>query len=165
MTNESQHEDELLAIELDGSKVSVSYVSSLLRLLQATLREVARSNDGTRPYFERRPHPMLLLPGVASGGNLAFRFAFADPRSSRPLDELSSMTFGSFLDRFVEFVRSLPQPGLWGGASRKPGPSRFESDVERRMHQLYRELRRASKVTMRFQGRTVEIEGDRMEIT
>lgn len=75
------------------------------------------------------------------------------------------MVFDAFLDRLADFVRGLPQPGLWGGASRRSAPRSFESDVDRRMDQLYRELRRSPMVTLRFREKTIEIEGDRMEIS
>ena len=164
MSDDGQDGDEWLGIELDGSTVSVSYLSSLLRVVEAPLREVARSDEGTRQLFERRPQPRLLVPGSSPGGKLSFRLTFADTKDARPLEEFSSTTFNAFLDRFEAFVRRLPQPGLWGGASRRPPASGFESEIERRIDQLYRELRRDPKVTMRFKGRAIEVEGDRMEI-
>lgn len=164
MTSESRPQDDadVLAIELDPGHVPVSYLSSLLRVVQAALREVAMSNELTRPQFARRPQPVLLVPSIMSNGDLTLQVTFS--RDSTPLRELSSQIFNAFLDRFSEFVRGLPQRGLWGGASYRPSKSHFESEVMRRMDQVYRELRRSPKVTVRFQGRSIEIEGDRMEI-
>jgi hypothetical protein len=153
-----------LVVQLTPSHVSVSYLSSLLRVVQAGLREVARSDDGTRRQFDRRPQPMLLLSGVMDDDGLRLHFIFADPSGDVSLTELSSRTFNAFLDRFTEFVRGLPQPGLWGGAALRSPPAPFESELARRMDQVYRELRRSSKASMSFQGRTIEVEGDRLEI-
>ena len=59
---------------------------------------------------------------------------------------------------------SLPQPSLWGGAARS-SPDRLDSEVSRRMDQIYAEVRRAPKVFLMFDNRTLEIEGTRLEMT
>ena len=166
MSRESRSgvDEGILTVQLDPSDLSVSYLSSLLRVVQAALREVARSEDGTRQRFDRHPQPVLRLSRLDTDDALTLHFTFADPQDGTPLNELSSQTFDALLDRFSEFVRGLPQPGLWGGAARRPPPGPSESELARRMGQLYRHLRRAPKATMRTQGRSIEIEGDRMEI-
>ena len=78
---------------------------------------------------------------------------------------LSTAAFDSFLDHLGKFVAGLPQPGLWGGAARRSPQEPFESELDRRMDQVYAELRRTSKVVLRFQARTLEIEGDQMVVT
>ena len=160
----SRRDPHTLAIQLSPGRVSVSYLSSLLRLVQATLREVARSNEATRGLLEQSPQTPLVLSGISNDGLLTLQLAFANPSDSSLVTELSSSTFDALLDRFTDFVKTLPQPGLWGGAARGPRQRDFESDLARRMDQLYRELRRSRKAAMRFGGRSVEIEGDRMEI-
>ena len=166
MSSESQSapDQELLEMKLNPSHLHVSYLSSLLRVVQAALREVAQSEDGTRHHFDQRPQPILVLSSLETDDDLTLHFTFADPRDSTPLGELSSQTFNALLDRFREFVRRLPQPSLWGGAA--PGSSQrpFESELARRMDQLHRELRRSTKATIRFRDRAIEVEGDRMEI-
>ena len=162
--NRSAADQELLEIRLSPSHLHVSYFSSLLRVVQVALREVSQSNDGTRRYFDKRPHPILMLSNLDTNDDLTLHFTFADSRDSTPLKELSSRAFNALLDQVGEFVRSLPQPSLWGGAARRPPQRHFESELKRRMDQLYRELRRSPKATIRFQNRTIEVEGDRMEI-
>jgi hypothetical protein len=154
----------VLAVRLSSGPVPVSYLSSLLRVVQAALREVALNTDGPRQQFERRPQPLLAVSRADGDGGLTVQLAFADPLDSRLLTELSSETFGAFFDRLGEYVRGLPQPTLFGGA--RTGPDRpFDSELMRRMDQVYRELRRAPKAALMFGGRTIEVEGDRMEIT
>ena len=160
-TGEDRHS---LSIELRQGSVSVSYLSSLLRLVQAALREVALSGDGTRERFDRQPQPILVLSRLSSQDGLTLQMTFVDPIDGTPLEELSSRTFDAFLDSLGRFVMSLPQPGLWGGAARRSPQPPFESGLSERMDQVYAELRRSSKVTLRFQTRSIEIEGDRMEI-
>jgi hypothetical protein len=165
MNTESGPDQDALAIQLAPGNIPVSYFSSLLRVVQACLREVARSDDGTRRHFERQPQPMLVLAGVVSNSGLTVNFVFTDPLDNMHLRELSSHTFNAFLDRLSEFVRELPQPGLWGGSRLSPPHTPFKTDLTRRMDQMYRELRRSPRVTLRFGGRSMEIEGDRMEIS
>ncbi len=163
MSEESTIEQALLSVTLEPERLSVSYVSGLLRELQVALREVALNTDGARHEFEKRPQPMLLL-WEPLGGETAMRFVFVAENGSTPLEELSAQVFGAFLDRFMEYLGSLPQPTLWGGAAPRPADKGFESDVMRRMDEVYRELKRADKAVLRFGSRTIEIEGDRLEI-
>lgn len=153
----------VLTIEIAQASVSVSYMSSLLRVVQAALREVALDTDGAREQFESRPQPLLAMPAPAGGDSIAISFLFVDPRDGNAMEELSAATFGSFLDRLQSHVTSLPQPSLFGGASRRPARD-ADTEVERRMDQVYAELRRASRVTLRHGGRSLVIEGDRLEV-
>ena len=166
MSNEkdSAMDDPYLAVELHHASVSVSYLSSLLRVLQAALREVALNDARTREQFSSRPQPVLVMPGVSKGEALAIEFAFVHPIDGTPMVSLSSATFDSFLDHLGKFIAGLPQPGLWGGAARRSSQEPFESELDRRMDQVYVELRRTTKVVLRFQARTLEIEGDQMVI-
>ena len=153
----------VLTIEIAEGSVSVSYMSSLLRVVQAALREVALSTDGAREHFERRPQPLLGMPSLAGGDSITMSFVFADPKDGSPMEGLSAATFDSFMDKLQAYVTSLPQPSLWGGALRRP-PRKADSEVDRRMDQVYAELRRASRVALRHGGRSLEFEGDRLEI-
>ena len=153
-----------LAIHLRITNPAVSYLSSLLRVVQAALREVARSDDGTRQRFDQRPEPTLLLSRLSTSGDLTLHFTFADPLDSTPLLDFSSQAFDAFLDQFIDYIKGMPQPGLWGGASTRPAQRGLTSELTMRMDQVHRELRRSPKATMMFGGRSIEIEGDRMDI-
>ena len=153
----------VLTIEIAERTVSVSYMSSLLRVVQAALREVALDTGGAREHFEARPQPLLAMPAPAGRDSIAMSFVFVDPQDGSPMEDLSAATFGSFLDRLQGYVTSLPQPSLFGGASRRP-TREAGSEVDRRMDQVYAELRRASRVTLRHGGRSLGIEGDRIEV-
>ena len=50
-----------LSVSIDASRVPVSYVSSLLRVVQAAIREVALTNDQARQRFSQRPRPILVI--------------------------------------------------------------------------------------------------------
>ena len=134
-----------------------------MRVMQAALREFALSSDDTRRQFQQRPQPRLVLSEPVARGRFTFQFSFIDPVSSRLLGQLSAQTFEEFLDRFGEFVRGLPQPSMWGGPARRSPQDPFQSYLTRRMDQVFREVRRSPRATLSFRGRTIEVEGDRLE--
>ncbi len=147
-----------LIIRLDAKRISVSHLSSLLRVLQAALREVARSNEDTRRVFDEQS-PILLLSWAGTDTNMSLQLVFADSSDSTPLAEFSESVFKAFVDTFGQFIRLLPQPSLFGGGRNIPR-SEFSSELSQRMHHVHRELRRAPKASVTFEGRSIEIEGD-----
>ncbi len=153
----------VLTVTLDFSVLSVSYLSSLLRILQASLREVARSIDDVRGRFDELPQPVLVVCQLDGGDDLTLQLVFTDADSGGPLTELSATVFGAFMDELGEFIRGLPQPGLWGRAALSP-PEPDAPELSKRMDQVYREMHRSSKSAISFRGHTIEIEGDRLEI-
>ena len=157
--------DYMLSITLPLGRVPVSYLSSLLRVVQASLREVAWNGEATYGSVREKSNAQLQVSRLEGEGELTLRFVFVDFDRQMTLKELSSRVFEQFLDGLVRFVQSLPQPSLWGGASRRLRLSDFDSEVDKRMGQLYRELRRSSVVRLAFRGRKLEIEGDRMEFS
>ena len=161
-TNDNQNR---LTLSLASGAVSASYLSSVLRVMQATLREVAQTETATRARFERRPSSVLLVSRVGDGPEFELGLFFAHPIDGKPLEQLSAMVFESFLVEFARFVRQLPQPSLFGGAARGSPRETDGSELARRMDQVHRELRRAERVTLGFAERTVRIEGESMEIT
>ena len=171
----------VLSIEIGEDSVSVSYVSSLLRIVQAALREVALDTDGAREHFESRPQPLLAMPALAGGDSITMSFVFVDPQDGNSMEEVSAATFDSFLDRLQAYVTSLPQPSLWGGALRRaaagsrhrgrpthgPGvrraPARVEGDVAARRRARWSSRatgwRSGSAVPLDFVDTAAQIEG------
>ena len=166
MTTESpSHTDtSLLELALDSNHLPVSYFSSLLRVVQAALREVARNDDSTRQPFIQQPQPVLLLTASVADDDLVMRFHFTDPLDSTPLTELSAQTFRSFVEQFGDYLKTLPQPGLWGDAIGGMQTRRHRSEIERRMDQLRLELRRFPKAKIGFEEHSISIEAGRIEI-
>ena len=154
-----------LVVELHDTSIPVSCLSSLLRVLQAALREIALNDAQTREQFSTRPQPVLVMPEVSKEEALSLSFAFVHPIDGTDMASLSSITFDSFLDHLGNFIAGLPQPGLWGGAARRSPQEPFASELDRRMDQVYAALRRTSKVVLRFRTRSLETEGDQMVIS
>ena len=167
MTAECQHQADPSELEiiLDTRHLPVSYVSSLLRVVQAAIREVGRNNDDTRQTFSQQPWPVLVMSTFSTEEDWMLRFVFTDPMDSAPLTRLSAQTFGEFMERLSQFLKTLPQLGLWGKSVAGSPHARYDSEVTRRMDELRQELRHFPKSRLTFGNRTIAIEGDQMEIS
>ena len=166
MTSKSrpQKEENLLEIAIDHDYLPVSSLSSLLRVVQAALREEARSNDDTRESFSQQRQPLLIVSTATRQGELSLRFSFTDPSDSAPLSQLSARTFGAFMDELSRLLKTLPQRGLWGEAAGGVPRRQYESEVARRVDQVRLELQRFPKARLSFNRQTILFEGGRMAI-
>ena len=166
MTTESPPESEarVLEIVIDSRRLPVSYLSSLLRVVQAAVREVARRAEGSRQSFDQQPQPVLHMEVDSRGEELALLFSFADPVDSSPLREISAAAFDDFVDQFAQLLKGLPQRGLWGGPVGGAQAGRYDSEVYTRLDQVRLEMRRFTKARLSFGDHVISFEGDRMEI-
>ena len=162
--SDTQTDPHLLSIAMDCRDLPVSYLSSPLRVVQAALRETARGSEENRQAFSQQPQPVLFLTAHVSDEDLVLRFAFSDPLDSSPLAELTERVSSVFLERFTEFLKGLPQRGLWGASVAGSQRRRYESLLARRMDQLRLELRRFPRARLRFDRHTILFDGDRLEI-
>ena len=153
-----------LEITLKATELPVSYFSTLLRVVQAALREVAKNGEGTRQAFSQQAQPILLMSMNSDAGTLSLRFHFADPTSDEALDSISEQSFYALMEKFLDYVKGLPQRDLWGDSTTGRVSPVFGTEVERRIDQVRRELRRIPKATIRFREHTLVIEGDRLEV-
>jgi hypothetical protein len=90
-----------LEIIVDREGLPVSVLSSLLRAVQAALREVARDSNDTRHAFSQQPQPVLHVSTFVSDGDLVLRFAFVDGLNSASLPHLSAQCFAAFMEQFA----------------------------------------------------------------
>ena len=154
----------ILEIALDAGYLSVSNFSSLLRVLQAALRVAAQGVDPASDPFSVPPYPVLRMFATREDDGLVLRLAFFDPLDSSTLHDLCERTFAFFLDRLSEFIKRLPQRGLWGGSVAGAQVRIGDSEVTKRLDQVRVELRRLGRTRVRFAGRTVTFDGDRVEL-
>ena len=114
--------DSRITLVLDAKSLPVSYVSSTLRVIQAALRDFARSVEGGEALFGGQPQPVLLLDAVTSDApDLVFELYFADPDDDTPMPELSAQAFEAFIVNFGKMLKRMPQRDLWGVMSSGSG--------------------------------------------
>ena len=166
MSTESrpQADAESLEIALARCLLPVSSLSSMLRVMQAALREVARSNEVTQRQFAQQTPPKLYTSAHLIEGELALRFTFADPSDSTPLPQLSVQVFTAFADQLAELVGNLAQRDLWGASVGGRKRQSYDSPVSRRLGELRRELRRFPRARVSFKDKAITFEGDRVEV-
>ena len=145
--------------------LGVSAMSSLLRVIQAAVRESARADAAARGLFEEPVAPSLYMT-VSSGedGSSELRFHFGMPDGSDLPSETSSNAFSAFITDLADRVKGLPQPGLWGGAAGGARRPQDETDVARRMGEVYAELRRLPRSVLSFGGREICVDGEQIEL-
>lgn len=166
MTSDNEgRTDYRLTLSLDGTSLPVSYISSTLRVIQAALRDFARSVEGGEALFGGQPQPVLLLDAAASDeSDLVFALYFADPDNDTPMPELSAQAFKAFIVSFGKMLKRMPQRDLWGVMSSGSGASRFDTETDRRLNELRTELRHFGRAVLRYGGRSITFDGDQLEI-
>ena len=154
-----------ITLVLDAESLPVSYVSSTLRVIQAALRDFARSVEGGEALFGGQPQPVLLLDAVTSDApDLAFELYFADPDNEAPMTELSAQAFEAFIANFGKMLKRMPQRDLWGVMSSGSGAPRFDTETDRRLNELRTELRHFGRAVLIYRTRSITFDGDQLEI-
>lgn len=162
-TTDSDMSGAELIITLKHKQLSVSSLSTLLRVVQATLRQIAMEDPKTRSLFDKSHTPALIVSPSVSGDAVSLRFTFADPSTNATMDDLSRDAFQAFITAFVWCLKSQPQRGLWGIPPKVPQRRRL-SKLEARVDQVRVELRRLSSASVIYGNHSISIEGDRIEI-
>ena len=160
--NSSKNKLSLYIYEKD---LSVSYISSLLRTLQAAIREIAISDGVIQNDFNEEKKHTLVISNLDFDIAFKFEMIFIDVLERKVNENLSKKVFNKFVLEFIAFIRTLPHPGLWGDASPKLWDPKSKSDVEIRMYQVYRELKRCSKVIIESGSKKIEIDGERLQLS
>ena len=163
-SQEGQISAEALEMVLESDPLHVSYLSSLLRLLQATIRLAAMERQATRTYFEHRPQPALALSTETREGHAHFSFHFVDPLQGTHLPELTQSTFEVFMSEFAQLLKESPQRSLWGISSRSPKRA-LPSELLRRLDQLRIQLRRVPRAILSYGEQRITIERNGIEIS
>ena len=156
-----------LILRLPLTTQPVSLLSSLLRTLQAAVRESALATPLGAQRLVEPPAPVLLASIRGPGGEdgLELRFFFAGPASSRPELELSETAFAAFMDTLEQTLKAQPQRMLWDVPSRPPrgaGPGKGPSP---RIRQMWDDLGRFRNATLSVGARQITVSDGSVEIT
>ena len=160
----SDSSDHRLLLTVRAHNLRVSHVSSTLRVIQAAVREIARTVDQSSSHFEGTSQPILLVDTSASTEScftLSFYFADSD---DAPIRDLSEQVLGAFMDEFARVLASRSQLGLWGRTARGSGSGELESDIARRLDDLKVLLRRFGTASLKLGDRSITFDGDTLAI-
>ena len=160
----SDNSDYRLMLTVRSVGLRVSHVSSTLRVILTTVREVARSVEESSALFEGQSQPLLLVDTSASPDSaLTLSFYFADSDDA-PMRELSEQVLSAFMDEFARVLTSRSQLGLWGRTARGSGSGELESDIARRLDELKVLLRRFGSASLSLGDRSITFDGDTLAI-
>ena len=156
-----------LLIALKPAAQSVSAMSSLLREVQAALREAARAVPETAHLFESDQSPVLVVRFMNAADSVTLGFDFADPSTRSTLADPSAAVARRFIRAMEDVLKNRPQRTLWGppavAGRRKPGDGDRDAVAERAAVVLA-ELGRFPAVEVSGGGRRIQIEGETAEI-
>ncbi len=122
--------DGALTIKLPTESVQVSYLSNLLRIVQAALRETASSTDDTMSTMSTNPAPLLFSSLDRHNGITTILMYFGDVNDNRLIEEFSKLVVHRFIEGLNEFLNGNAQSSLWGyKVSEQRTSYRKDSDV------------------------------------
>ena len=162
----SNDENSTLSLCLRGAAQPVSAVSSILRTLQAAIRDAAHTRPEVLAALQTRPLPILLVSPTSlskSDRVIAFNLCFSDPNTQTPVAEISIAVFRSFMDAMDLAIKTMPQRTLWGHAVRLPGTT--GASPSRRIAALLAELVRFRHANIKFDNRQVTAHNGSLEIS
>jgi hypothetical protein len=155
-----------LSLCLSGTAQPVSAVSSILRTLQAAIRDAARTRPQVLAALQTRPLPILLVSTTNLSNSdraIAFNLCFADPNTQTPISEISIAVFQSFMGAMDLAIKTMPQRTLWGHAVRLPGTT--DASPSRRIAALLAEFVRFRYAIIKFDNRQVTAHNGSLEIS
>ena len=144
-----------IVVKIPQSTVSVSHMSNLLRVLQATVREIS---TGQLNEFDLTGLPILVADFDSSqyGTTIKIRFGNSIEVGSSELEGATSKAFDVFKSMYIDFLNQDAQSDLWGGKLVSQN-ARLSKGVEKRFVQLTGALKKTpvtsitvSKMTILF---------------
>ena len=151
-----------MIIEIQPTPIPVSYLSSLLRIIQAAVRETAFSANHIDPSESHQP--ILLASLSEQDTKLSIELSFSDPKTNQHLSILSKSIFQEFFRNFGEYIKTLPQPSLWGPKSSIETKKSVSSVIEKRLSEVYREMKRIPKSKITVNSKSISIEGFNLQL-
>lgn len=146
-------DDSALTLRIVRGPHHVSTLSSLLRSLQAAVREAAADTDAGAAFRDRSGPSLMAEIDAHPDGGAAVRFRFVNADGS-PAPGVSSSSFAAFLSRVETALATLPQRTLWGTTVRMGGSSPAGSE---RIRQFLEDLTRLEDASVEIGRRRIEL--------
>ena len=139
-------------------------MSSLLRVMQAALRQSARLTPIGLDAFASKPEPMLMVTADTDieQQQLALTFFFANATTHKSLNALSESSFKVFFYAIESLLKSQPRLTLWGGPARLGSTGDRDPD---RTDLAWQELSRMPNVSIELGKRRIKVLESSVEIS
>lgn len=156
-----------IVVELRPASQSVSAVSSLLREIQAALREAARAVPNTARLFDGDQSPVLTVQFAGSADRVSLAFDFVNPTTRASLTGVSEAAAKGFMSALEEELKRRPQRTLWGQPAviaRHRAGDGDRDPLSERASAILSELGRVTAAFVAGAGRRIRVEGETAEI-
>jgi len=151
-----------LTIRLNSATQHVSGLSSLLRTLQAAVRDAAQKTEAGAKMLAAQPAPVMGVTVRGGAGRpleLAFHFSGPDGIA---IAELDAAAFGAFMSELAAALKITPQRTLWATPLR---PLIRSAGDNERMRLFLEDMSRIGGVEISWGGRMVALSEGRVEST
>ncbi len=148
-----------LVLVISSPVQQVSLLSSLLRTLQAAVRDCAQNTEAGRSAFSGQDAPVLVAATETEDSGLRIAFSFRGPSGSE-LGEFDRVAFSAFIADMASALKTSPQRTLWGTPVR---PLVRASDEGERMRLFLEDLVRLGDVTVAAGENKLVISGGKVE--
>ena len=142
--NSSGLNSNYICISIPVRALQVSYVSNLLRVIQAAIRELALSSSHTSQLLSEKPTPVLSSTISFSDEESLIRLFFTHSDLQEDLSVVTEEIGRTFLNSFREFLSGNSQSSLFG----------FNVPENRSQHDnsLHKRYSSVSKLLKRYPG-------------
>lgn len=145
-----------MKIVIPSKKLSVSHISTLMRVIQVSMRETGvRKVTVASGSFPVLYCEMEINDG---SGDVVFFFTFFEKETGSRMDEYTNQVSESLLEDLIEYINGNSQASLWGFSVVDKNTS--SADTHNRMEQLRRELNRYKGSFIEHAGRVVTFDGE-----
>ncbi len=138
-----------LTLRLSSNTCSVSALSSMLRTLQAAIRDAASRSQAAENLSTHQPAPLLMVRTSSQGEALTLSLVFA-VGGSEPLEDVSAAAFSAFMEEISEVLSAQPHMTLWGTRPKAGG-----GPASKRMQLFLDDIVRLGEVELEAQGHRV----------
>ena len=137
----------VLEISLPSESISVSYLSNLLRVMQAALRETAVHSEDTSETMLRGDPPVLCQTIRTYESQTCISMYFTNRQEDEHLIDFTGLVVDTFVDGIHDFLNGNAQTSLWGFPV---ADSRSDKDtpLTKRYRQVIRAMKRMSGASL-----------------
>ena len=132
---------EKVVVTFPKNAVAVSYLSNFLRILQATLREVAKIQPDSEDRLSKSPRPVLYQTATSLDGSLILNMFFRETDSDQPIADFTTDVMSEFMTTLKGFLLGNAQTHLWEYAVPE-SKSTHDSPLESRLASLIKEMKK-----------------------
>tara|TARA_Y100001960_G_scaffold143120_1_gene151607 strand:+ start:2223 stop:2678 length:456 start_codon:yes stop_codon:yes gene_type:complete len=145
-----------MKIVIPSRKLSATHISTLMRVIQATMREIA----GQEVNYETDSYPVLHCETNVEDdtGALVYEFMFVDKHTGSAIEEYTNQVGENLVDEVVKYMNGNSQASLWGFSV--IDRNKYKDQPISRLEKLRRELNKYPGTYIEHDGRVVEFNGE-----